>query len=131
MADDYAPLRGTPRAVTMDASAPIQAGQCVRVSGHWTVAPTHTPTGGDPDDYMGVAGADAELAGMPVTVLCGSGVIHTSQVHGDTDFGTPITAAGGGGVAEWDPAAPDVGHQIGISVSAAADAENIAWLAFR
>jgi hypothetical protein len=120
---DYTPVKGHPQALTFTASAPVFAGNTVRLSGHWTVAPTNT----NDQQYIGVAGQDAETGEM-VTVLCGAGVVHLTACHGPLGLETPVQAHGGGQIAEFDPAA---GVLIGITCSSAADTEECPWFAYR
>jgi hypothetical protein len=128
---DYAPLKGAPRSITLTAGAPIKAGQCVRISGPWFVAPTHTPDQqNSPQEFIGVAGDDAEI-GQTLTILCGSGVIHSVECQGDIDATTLVQAGGGGNVVEWTGADTDAITPAGVAVSSAADAELLAWYAYR
>jgi hypothetical protein len=95
---DYAPVYGRPQDLTWTADATITGGQLLTFTGTDRVAPTTGPTAA----FAGIAGHDA-MAGAPVTVLGGSGIVHESTTAAQLTAPAapaPTTAAAGGTVAD-------------------------------
>lgn len=137
---DYTPAVGAPRALSYQAGADIAAGQLVALD---PATGSVVPTTGAGVPYVGVAGNDAGpgdpaavppvlFAGLDVTVLSGSGVIHETEATGTVAAGAFLQPGADGTVAGGGTNANGIGVALTASDPAATPPVTmVRWQAFR
>ena len=120
---DYSPVFTPGIAITMQASAAVDAGDPVEVSGSGTVARASAASAA----YVGVA-AHAATPGVLVTVFAGK-IVHEGAADQPITAGDAVEASGTADRQVRRVAAGTAGV-IGLALTSAADAADVRWMQY-
>jgi hypothetical protein len=120
---DYTPIFTPGIAITLQASAAVEAGDLVEVTGNGTVG----PAAGASPAYVGVAGM-AATPGLLVTVFAGK-IVHAGLADGAITAGDVVEASGVAGRQVAAAAAGSAGV-IGLALTSAVDGAEVRWMQY-
>lgn len=120
---DYSPIFTPGIAITMQASAAVDAGDPVEVSGSGTIARASVAS----PAYVGVA-AHAATPGHLVTVFAGK-IVHEGAAEGPVMAGSAVEASGAAD-RQVRAAAPASAGVVGLALTTAADGAPVRWMQY-